>query len=346
MSRRWQRVLILSGLVIGVAIVALLALIAYVLLSGDDGADTEVGRVSPTATRTPTATLTPRATPSPTAPLATPSGQVQQPTSVVTVAPGEATPPAAGQPAPSPAAPAPTPQPATPTPAAACPGSPGVASFTANPGTITAGQSSTLSWGPVTNTAHVVIDQGIGEVGGYDSRVVTPPTTTTYTLTASGCGGTTTLQATVIVNPAAQPTPSPTLPPPTPTEQAPPPGGGSWHILTADLAVTGLNADSLPQGKVWVTIANNGPDSLVNISVTLGCSGNAYYLQGGGSIQIATVPWTINVSLEPGWSNTFDTTISVDTTQASYELGCGIEVGFKDDNPANNSLGNVWFPPP
>ena len=106
MNRRWQRVLILSGLTIGVAIVALLAVIAYILLSGDDGGDTEVGRVTPTATRTPSATLTPRVTPSPTAPLLTPSGQVQQATAVVTIVPGEATtPPSAQQPAPSPSPP-------------------------------------------------------------------------------------------------------------------------------------------------------------------------------------------------------------------------------------------------
>jgi len=340
MNRRWQRVLILSGLTIGVAVVALLALIAYVLLSGDDGADTDVGRVTPTATRTPSATLTPRVTPSPAAPLLTPQPGLGQATAAVTVVPGETTSPAAQQPAPSP-----SPPPSTSTPAAVCPGPPGIASFIANPSTITAGQSSTLSWGPVTNTAHVVIDQGIGEVGGYDSRVVTPPTTTIYTLTATGCGGTTALQATVIVNPPP-PTPTPTLPPsPTPTEQAPPPGGGSWGILTADLGVTGLNADSLPQGKVWVTIANNGPGTLSNIGVQLGCSGTEYFYQGG-SLSIATVPWTINVSLDPGWSVQFDTTISIDTTQATYELGCSIQVGFNDPNPANDSLGNVWFPPP
>ncbi|MDP2949553.1 MAG: hypothetical protein Q8P22_08445 [Chloroflexota bacterium] len=345
MSPRWQRVLILGGVVIGVAIVALLAVIVYVLLSGDDGADTEVARVTPTAARSPTARPTVRATASPTASLPTPRPEPGQPSPVVTIVPGQATPPAAGQPAATPAPSAPTPQPATPTSAAACPGPPVLSSFTANPSTVTAGEWTTLSWGAVTNATSVVIDQGIGSVQAPGSVVVAVATTTTLTMTASGCGGTTTLQATVTVNPPP-PTPTPTLPPPTPTptEQAPPPGGGSWGILTADLAVTGLNPDSLPQGKVWVTIANNGPDSVTNVSVTLGCSGTEYLLQGG-NLSITTVPWTITVSLDPGWSAQFDTTISIDTTQASYELGCSIQVGFKDPNPSNDSLGNVWITP-
>jgi hypothetical protein len=207
----------------------------------------------------------------------------------------------------------------------------------------------------MTNTAHAVIDQGIGEVAVWDSTVVAPATTTTYTLTATGCGGTTTQQATITVNAAAQPMPSPTeqAPPPgggswgivspTPTEQAPPPGGGSWGILTADLAVTDLYPDSLPQGEVYVRITNNGPDSLANISVELDCSGTAYLAQGG-TVAVATFPQTISVSLTPGQTAAFDTTIPVDTTQATYQLICSIQVGFKDDVPGNDSY-TEWIPP-
>jgi hypothetical protein len=343
-SRRSQRILILGGVAIGLAIVALLTVIAYVLLSGNGGSESAVGRV----TSSPTATPTSRPTPSPTAPRSTPSPAVGQASPVVTTVPGE-TPPSAVEQAPPPASPAPP----TPTPPADCPGPPAIASFSANPSTITAGDSSTLSWGPVTNTAHAVIDQGIGEVAEWDSLVVAPATTTTYTLTATGCGGTTTQQATVIVNPAAQPAPSPTeqAPPtgggswgivsPTPTEQPPPPGGGSWGILTTDLAVTGLNPD--PNGEVWVTIANNGPETLSNISVELDCSGTTYFNADGTAV-IATQPQTISVSLDAGWSQTFDTGISVDTTVAVYQLTCSIQVGFKDDVPGNDSY-TGWIPP-
>jgi pSer/pThr/pTyr-binding forkhead associated (FHA) protein len=77
---------------------------------------------------------------------------------------------------------------------------PVIASFDANPSTIIAGESSTLSWS-VTNAESVVIDQGIGAVAASGSMGVRPPTTTTYTLTATGRGGTTTRQVTVVVNP-------------------------------------------------------------------------------------------------------------------------------------------------
>jgi hypothetical protein len=219
-----------------------------------------------------------------------------------------------------------------------------VAFFTANPATITAGQSSTLDWGTVSNATSVTVDQGIGAVQAPGTRVVSPGTTTIYTLTVTGCGGTIERQATVIVNPPP-PTPSPTpSPTPTPTP-APPPGGGSWGITPIDLAVTGLSADNLPQGEVWVTIANNGPYGLTNAQVTLGCSGTAWAAGGGGPVSIATMPWTISVSLDVGWSNQYDTTISVDTNQfSSYFLECSIEaVSFKDDITGNNS-NSAWIP--
>jgi uncharacterized protein (TIGR03437 family) len=80
---------------------------------------------------------------------------------------------------------------AAPTPA------PTISSFSASPSTITAGQSSTLSWS-VSNATSISIDNGIGTVTG-SSRTVNPATTTTYVLTASNAGGTRTASATVNV---------------------------------------------------------------------------------------------------------------------------------------------------
>lgn len=90
---------------------------------------------------------------------------------------------------------------ATPTPTAT-PGPPVIESFTANPATITAGETFTLGWGPVSNATSVEIDQGIGTVTTPGSVVVSPATTTTYTMTTVGPGGTTTASVTVTVNPA------------------------------------------------------------------------------------------------------------------------------------------------
>ncbi len=72
-------------------------------------------------------------------------------------------------------------------------------SFSADPTTITSGQSSTLSWN-TTNAGSVSIDQGVGPVGLDGSTSVSPTSTTTYTLTAQGAGGPVTRQATVTVS--------------------------------------------------------------------------------------------------------------------------------------------------
>lgn len=69
-----------------------------------------------------------------------------------------------------------------------------ITSFTAAPGSITEGQSTTLSW--VSNQSSCSIDQGIGTVSGSGSRVVSPTVTTTYTLTC----GPKTAQVTVLVS--------------------------------------------------------------------------------------------------------------------------------------------------
>ncbi|MGB8478746.1 MAG: alkaline phosphatase family protein [Acidobacteriaceae bacterium] len=72
------------------------------------------------------------------------------------------------------------------------------AKLTASPSTITAGQTSTLTW-TTTNATTVSIDQGIGAVSSSGTTVVSPTNTTQYTLTATGSGGTATASTTVTV---------------------------------------------------------------------------------------------------------------------------------------------------
>ena len=66
---------------------------------------------------------------------------------------------------------------------------PAIISFTASATTISAGQSSTLSW-TVTGATMLTLDQGVGSalitVLGTTSRIVSPAQTTTYTLTLNG----------------------------------------------------------------------------------------------------------------------------------------------------------------
>jgi RHS repeat-associated protein len=71
-------------------------------------------------------------------------------------------------------------------------------SISAEPATILAGEFATLSW-QSTHGQQVVIDNGIGSVGTSGSITVSPTQTMTYTIMASGLGGTATDTATVTV---------------------------------------------------------------------------------------------------------------------------------------------------
>jgi acid phosphatase len=68
-----------------------------------------------------------------------------------------------------------------------------------NPGSITAGQSATLSWTSM-NATSVTIDNGIGAVALQGSMTVNPAASTVYRATAAGQGLSATAQATLTVS--------------------------------------------------------------------------------------------------------------------------------------------------
>jgi len=117
-----------------------------------------------------------------------------------------------------PAAPPPPPPAPAPAPAPSAPGAPVVAQFTAEPSTIQRGQSATLRWEISGQATNVSINQGIGTVRSTGSQQVSPTNSTTYTLTASGPGGSVTGSATVAV--VTPPPPAPSAPPPPPAPRA------------------------------------------------------------------------------------------------------------------------------
>ncbi len=88
-----------------------------------------------------------------------------------------------------------------PTATATLPPPPLIDYFQANPGSIYAGECTTLQWGNVSNWSEVIIQPGIGRVNAPGSESVCPEQTTTYVLTANGPGGTNTASTTVTVNP-------------------------------------------------------------------------------------------------------------------------------------------------
>src|ERR1039457_4562549 len=99
---------------------------------------------------------------------------------------------------PAPAPPPPPPPVVQPPPAQ--PAAPSVAQFTAYPTSIQRGQTSTLRWEVTGTVTSVSINQGIGTVQSTGSSRVNPSDSTTYTLTATGPGGTITGSATVDVS--------------------------------------------------------------------------------------------------------------------------------------------------
>ncbi len=92
---------------------------------------------------------------------------------------------------------------------------PVVNTFNASPGNISSGGSSTLSW-DVSGASTVTIDQGIGTVSLSGTRVVSPGTSTIYTLTATNASGSAPATAQVIVEETIP------IPIPTPSEEAKP----------------------------------------------------------------------------------------------------------------------------
>ncbi|MEE8361692.1 MAG: Ig-like domain-containing protein, partial [Gemmatimonadales bacterium] len=77
---------------------------------------------------------------------------------------------------------------------------PTVDGFSATPASITAGELTILSW-TTTGADSVTIDNGVGvDMPAEGSRTVSPATTTTYALTATGAGGTVTSSVTVTVS--------------------------------------------------------------------------------------------------------------------------------------------------
>ncbi len=76
---------------------------------------------------------------------------------------------------------------------------PPTVAFSVSPTSIIRGETATLSWNVTGNISSVSINQGIGSVGSSDTRSVSPQSTTTYTITATGVGGTTIQSITLTV---------------------------------------------------------------------------------------------------------------------------------------------------
>lgn len=132
-----------------------------------------------------------------------------------------------------------------------------VASFTASPSTITAGQTSTLTWVAL-NATSVSIAPGIGAVNATSGSVqVTPTATTTYTLTATNSSGSVTSTAVVTVSAAVVANPQIIMYNGSPLSIT---AGGqstlSWSTVNATaVTISGLGTQA-PNGSVSTGVLN------------------------------------------------------------------------------------------
>lgn len=104
---------------------------------------------------------------------------------------------------------APPPPPAPTKPAEVKPDAPVVSAFEVEPSAIERGQAASLRWTVTGAATAVSIEPGIGTVNASGSRQVFPGNTTTYTLRASGPGGSTSGTTTVTVTAPPPPAPPP-----------------------------------------------------------------------------------------------------------------------------------------
>src|SRR5258708_15068224 len=154
---------------------------------------------------------------------------------------------------------------------------PPTATLSANPKTLTAGQSTTLTW-QTANAASVSISPRIGAVGASGSMQVTPASTTPYQITATGPGGTQQASATVTVG-------SVVGPPPTVTFTANPTTISQGQSSTLTWQTTNATAVTISG------IGNEPPNGSVQVSPT---ATTTYQLTatgtGGSTPGSATVP--------------------------------------------------------
>jgi len=104
-----------------------------------------------------------------------------------------------------------------------------IIAFSSNPSTINAGGTSTLLWN-VTGAASVSIDQGIGQVDAAGTRVVSPATSTVYTISATNSSGTVIRSSAIIIVSTPAPPPQTTTSNPAISFTASHLGGTSWQL--------------------------------------------------------------------------------------------------------------------
>jgi hypothetical protein len=195
-----------------------------------------------------------------------------------------------------------------------------IISFNAEPSSISAGESSNLSWN-VSGATTITIDQGVGNVALTGTRAVTPAATTVYTITAYGSSGSATATTQVVVTGAAIPVPEPT---PTPTPTPAPSATGLPDLVIQDIANS--------SGTITYTVENQG-------DAAAGPSTSTLLVDG------ATVANDNVGSLAPGESRTESFSgYTYSCTDPGDDLVANADTGntVVESSEANNSFAKSW----
>jgi hypothetical protein len=221
--------------------------------------------------------------------------------------------------------------------------------FTADPASFTVGDGSTLSWS-VSGATEVTIDQGIGSVTPTGTRMVSPTTITTYTLTASNEEGSSTATVQVTVSAAPLP-PLPAINDFTADPTSIAPGGSStlsWSVSGADevtidrgigsVGLTGTRTVSPATTTIYtLTASNEAGSSTATVQVTeITTPVISYFTADPTSIATgdsSTLSWSVSgadeVTIDHGIGSvglTGTRTVSP-TTTTTYTLTASNEAG-------------------
>jgi hypothetical protein len=163
-----------------------------------------------------------------------------------------------------------------------------IGTFSSNPATVNSGGTSNLLWN-VTGATSVSIDQGIGQVDVAGTKVVSPPTTTVYTISATNSAGTVTRSATIMVNSA----PPAGMPPVIGTFSS---NLNSDNTSTLSWNVTGADLVSIDQG---IGIVNAAGTKVISPATSAIYTLTATYAKGNTSNDIGTVTRSVTVTASP-----------------------------------------------
>lgn len=210
----------------------------------------------------------------------------------------------------------------------------------AAPTSVNQGQSSTLHW-TTTNAISVSINQGIGGVAANSSTLVTPLTSITYRLTATGAGGTITCDTPItVVPPVVVPNPSCAIDAVPTTITVGQKSKLSWSTYN----VTSVSIDP-GIGAVALNAVNDNKDVYPTVTTT-------YTLTASGNGKTVTCPKTIIVtpvvvglscdlfnaspsSLGVGGGNTTLTWKTTGASSVTIDQGVGSNLGVDSSRSVN-----------